>query len=80
MCSTPARLLFAVTSCHELVPILPSPNARKKKECACEPGGELTMKAAMEAKLFGEARMAISPSPKFVRPYGCVKEVERKMA
>jgi len=32
----------------------------------------------MEAKLFGEARMAILPSPKLVCPCGYVKEVERK--
>ena len=36
------------------------------------------MKAAIEAELSDEARMAISPSPKRIRPCGYVKEVEWK--
>ena len=48
---------------------------------ASEPsGGELAVKAAMEAEIPARARMANSPSPRLVWPCYYVEEVERKMA
>ena len=40
---------------------------KNAKECTKEPSsGKLAVKAAMEAELSDEARMAISPSPKLI--------------
>ena len=54
---------------------------RKEGKCACEPsGGEVTLEVTMGAVSPTRTKMANTPSPKLIRCYNHIEEVEGNVA